>query len=117
MAINVREFLGRSAKPALLFTLWAWCAFSTLGQVKVETPHQTNDKIQQLAALNSSAPQGIPVGMDDLIHIDVFDVPELSRDVRVSDAGDISLPIDSRQDLCGWSFGFSASGKTGATPD
>jgi hypothetical protein len=68
MAINVREFLGRSAKPALLFTLWAWCAFSTLGQVKVETPRQTNDKIQQLAALNSSAPQGIPVGIDDLIH-------------------------------------------------
>jgi polysaccharide export outer membrane protein len=93
MAINVREILGRSAKPALLFTLWAWCAFSTLGQVKVETPRQTNDKIQQLAALNSSAPQGIPVGIDDLIHIDVFDVPELSRDVRVSDAGDISLPL------------------------
>jgi polysaccharide export outer membrane protein len=93
MAINVREFLGRSAKPALLFTLWVLCAFSTFGQVKVETPVQTNDKIQQLAALNSSSPQGIPVGIDDLIHIDVFDVPELSRDVRVSDAGDISLPL------------------------
>lgn len=93
MAISVREFLGRSAKLALLFTVSAWCAFATFSQVKVETPAQTNDKIQQLAALNSSAPQSVPVGIDDLIHIDVFDVPELSRDVRVSDAGDISLPL------------------------
>ena len=27
------------------------------------------------------------------VHIDVFDVPELSREVRVADAGDISYPL------------------------
>ena len=35
----------------------------------------------------------MPVGAGDLLHIDVFDVPELSRDVRVSDLGDISYPL------------------------
>jgi polysaccharide export outer membrane protein len=93
MAVNVRQFLGRSAKPALLLVLWVGCGLPLRAQSRVETPQQTNDKIQQLAALKSSVPEGIPIGIDDLIHIDVFDVPELSRDVRVSDAGDISLPL------------------------
>ena len=36
----------------------------------------------------------MPIGTGDLLHIDVFDVPELSRDVRVSDlAGDITYPL------------------------
>jgi polysaccharide biosynthesis/export protein len=34
-----------------------------------------------------------PIGTGDLLHIDVFDVPELSREVRVGDAGDISYPL------------------------
>jgi len=34
-----------------------------------------------------------PIGSGDLLHIDVFDVPELSRDVRVSDTGDITYPL------------------------
>ncbi len=38
-------------------------------------------------------PKDTPVGSGDLLHIDVFDVPELSRDVRVSDTGDISFPL------------------------
>ena len=29
----------------------------------------------------------------DLIHIDVFDVPEMSRDVRVSESGEIGFPL------------------------
>ena len=86
-------------------------------QVKIETPQQTNDKIQQLAALNSSAPESIPIGIGDLIHIDVFDVPELSRDVRVSDSGDITLAVSSGQDPGGWAVGISIRGKIGATSD
>ncbi len=93
MAVNVRDFLGRSAKLAWLVALLVGCGLPARAQVKIETPQQTNDKIQQLAALNSSAPESIPIGTGDLIHIDVFDVPELSRDVRVSDSGDITLPL------------------------
>ena len=63
------------------------------GQEKFETPQQTNDKIQQLAILARAHPVDTPIGSGDLLHIDVFDVPELSRDVRVSDTGDISYPL------------------------
>ena len=63
------------------------------GQGKDETPQQTNQKIEQLATLARAHPVDIPIGSGDLLHVDVFDVPELSRDVRVSDAGDISYPL------------------------
>ena len=63
------------------------------GQGKVETSQQTNAKIQQLAALADARPVGMTIGSGDLLHIDVFDVPELSRDVRVSDTGEISFPL------------------------
>jgi polysaccharide export outer membrane protein len=63
------------------------------GQEKVETPQQTNERIAQLATLARAKPANTPVGAGDLLHIDVFDVPELSRDVRVSDSGDISYPL------------------------
>src|SRR5271167_316356 len=62
-------------------------------QEKYETPQQTNDKIQQLATLASAHPVDTPIGSGDLLHIDVFDVPELARDVRVNDTGDIGFPL------------------------
>jgi polysaccharide export outer membrane protein len=92
------------AKPVLLSAVLLLCITSPLrGQQQPErqpqqTPQQqtqqeTNQKIQQLAALASTRPHDVPVGAGDLLHIDVFDVPELSRDVRVSDLGDISYPL------------------------
>ena len=93
MAVKVRDFLGRSAKLAWLVALLVGCGLPARAQVKIETPQQANDKIQQLAAIKPSNPESIPIGTGDLVHIDVFDVPELSRDVRVSDSGDISLPL------------------------
>jgi polysaccharide biosynthesis/export protein len=62
-------------------------------QTGQETQQQTNDKIQQLAALSNSHPQDAAIGSGDLLHIEVFDVPELMREVRVGDAGDISYPL------------------------
>lgn len=62
-------------------------------QQKTETPQQTNEKIQELAAQTHLKPHDVPVGTGDLLHIEVFDAPELSRDVRVGDAGDISYPL------------------------
>ena len=58
-----------------------------------ETPEQKSAKVQELAALASVRPVESVIGSGDLLHIDVFDVPELSRDVRVSDTGDISYPL------------------------
>jgi polysaccharide export outer membrane protein len=66
---------------------------SAYAQKTDETPQQTNQKIQQLAAQAQAHPTDTPIGSGDLLHIDVFDVPELSRDVRVSDTGEISYPL------------------------
>ena len=66
---------------------------SARGQQKDETPKQTNEKIQQLASLARTRAVDTPIGTGDLLHIDVFDVPELSRDLRVSDTGDVSFPL------------------------
>src|SRR5580692_9095614 len=82
------------AKLASLLPILLLCAVPVLyGQQKTETPQQTNEKIQELAAQEHVKPHDVPVGTGDLLHIDVFDVPELSRDVRVGDAGDISYPL------------------------
>lgn len=82
------------AKWSFLLPLLLVCGAQVCpGQQKLETPQQTNDKIRQLAELASSRPVDTPVGTGDLLHIDVFDVPELSREVRVSDTGDISYPL------------------------
>jgi len=74
-----------------VFILWGMQA--AYGQQKLETPQQTNEKIQQLAGMARAHPVDTPIGTGDLLHIEVFDVPELSRDVRVSDVGDISYPL------------------------
>jgi len=67
------------------------CAFS---QDKLQTPQQANRKISELAhAVSVRPPMEIPIGAGDLLHIDVFEVPELSRDVRVDGVGLISLPL------------------------
>ncbi len=82
------------AKPIWLLILLAVCSCQpTLGQTTDVTPQQTNEKIQRLATLASAHPADSPIGSGDLLHIDVFDVPELSRDVRVGDAGSISYPL------------------------
>jgi polysaccharide export outer membrane protein len=81
------------AKYFCLLAILLVCASQVaLGQT-TETPQQTNDKIQQLATLARMHPEDLPIGSGDLLHIDVFDVPELSRDVRVGDAGDMSYPL------------------------
>jgi polysaccharide export outer membrane protein len=55
---------------------------------------QRNVRLQQLAAAEKPLiPTDYTLGAGDLLKIDVFDVPELSREVRVSATGYISLPL------------------------
>jgi len=76
------------AVPLIAGTVQLACAQETH-----ETSQQKSVKVQELAALASAQPVDATIGSGDLLHIDVFDVPELSRDVRVSDTGDISYPL------------------------
>ena len=95
MGVMVRGALAR-LRPALGWLVplaLFWGAQGAYCQQKPQTPQQTNEKIEQLASLAQSKPADTPVGTGDLLHIDVFDVPELSRDVRVSEGGDISFPL------------------------
>ncbi|HEV2101440.1 MAG TPA: polysaccharide biosynthesis/export family protein [Candidatus Acidoferrum sp.] len=59
-----------------------------------ETPQQVNDRIRTLTmGAKSSAPHDYVIGSGDLLDISVFDVPELSKEVRVSQAGTINIPL------------------------
>lgn len=95
MAFIVREVADRRVlKFVFLVPLLVFLGVTTsVGQQKDVTSQQTNEKIKQLATLASARPMDTPIGTGDLLHIDVFDVPELSRDIRVSDTGDISYPL------------------------
>jgi polysaccharide biosynthesis/export protein len=60
----------------------------------VGTAQQTNERIHSLGATASkSSPHDYSIGSGDLLTISVFDVPELSREVRVSQSGTISIPL------------------------
>jgi polysaccharide export outer membrane protein len=65
----------------------------TCAQTVLGTPQQTNDRIKSLAATARYIPHDYIIGSGDTINIDVFDVKELSRDVRVSQTGTIGLPL------------------------
>jgi polysaccharide export outer membrane protein len=94
MRITVRWMLDWLGRPVLIAFLSILAGSqATYGQGKDETTQQTNEKIQELASLGKSTLADIPIGAGDLLHIDVFDVPELSRDVRVSNLGEISFPL------------------------
>jgi polysaccharide biosynthesis/export protein len=84
----------RGAKLVFLLPLLVFLGTRVCyAQQKEVTSQQTNEKIKQLATLAGARPVDTPVGTGDLLHIDVFDVPELSRDIRVSDTGDITFPL------------------------
>jgi len=82
-----------------------WCLVSTtlLGlvvlappsraQAVLETPQQTNDRIRELSAAARTGPHDYVIGNGDVLSIEVFDVKELTRDVRVSQTGTIGMPL------------------------
>ncbi len=96
MALTVRRALDCIRVGFVLtFLLLLGCtAAFTQGQDRTQTPQQTNSRIAELAAASSHPRTGdIPIGAGDVVHIDVFDVPDLSHDVVVGETGLISLPL------------------------
>jgi polysaccharide biosynthesis/export protein len=59
----------------------------------VQTPQQANERIRTLTMGSHAIPHDYVIGSGDLVGITVFDVPELTRDVRVSQRGNISIPL------------------------
>jgi len=62
-------------------------------QAVLETPQQTNDKIKALSTAARVAPHDYVIGRGDLLTLEVFDVPEYTRELRVSQMGTIGLPL------------------------
>jgi polysaccharide export outer membrane protein len=84
---------------SLVYSLTACAMLATLASSsraqKVETPQQTNDRLRALAAAPHAAlpPSDYVIGSGDLISVQVFDVPEISRELRVSQTGTIGIPL------------------------
>ncbi len=62
-------------------------------QAVLETPQQTNDRIRALSSTARLSPHDYVIGNGDVIDVEVFDVKELSREVRVSQTGSIGIPL------------------------
>lgn len=60
---------------------------------KVQTARETNDRIAQLALAEAAKDGDYVIGPGDLLSIEVFDVAELSRDVRVGETGFVAIPL------------------------
>jgi len=89
-----------AVKPAALY----WCLLATTifgltlasslcAQTPLETQQQTNDRIRAFSAKSVAPSRDYIVGRGDLIALEVFDIPELSREVRVSQSGTIGIPL------------------------
>jgi len=86
-----------SSRVMIFLLLAAPAAFSqqqkTTLTPKSEVTSEANDRIAQLAMATAVKQSDITIGSGDLLAVEVFDVPELSRDVRVNETGFISLPL------------------------
>jgi len=70
------------------------CAQSaTPTETELETQQQTNQRILDLSRSTHTPPHDYVVGRGDLMSVEVFDVPELTREVRVSQTGTIGIPL------------------------
>jgi polysaccharide biosynthesis/export protein len=66
---------------------------SSRAQTVLETPQQTNDRIRALSSTARLLPHDYVIGNGDVIDVEVYDVKELSRELRVSQTGSIGIPL------------------------
>jgi polysaccharide biosynthesis/export protein len=64
-------------------------------QTELETQQKVNERIQELAKSTAAhtPAQDYVVGRGDVMAVEVFEVPELTREVRVGQTGTIGLPL------------------------
>jgi protein involved in polysaccharide export with SLBB domain len=88
--------LGVAAAVFLLpcALLWTLVLAPSSRAQTVETSQQVNERLRSLAAsTHAPPPSDYVIGSGDLVSVIVFDVPELSRDLRVSQTGTIGVPL------------------------
>lgn len=98
MASALRKGLDTVPAGFVLIYLVLLACPCVLAQSATQTTQETNSKIAAMAAAAdrpvADRPAGdVPIGPGDLLHIDVFQVQDLSGDVRVGQTGLIALPL------------------------
>jgi polysaccharide export outer membrane protein len=68
-------------------------AVKTPPVARISTADDANDRISQLALTQVAKKGDYVLDSGDLLGIEVFDVPELTRDARVTESGFISIPL------------------------
>jgi polysaccharide export outer membrane protein len=66
---------------------------SILAQTNLETQEQANERIRQLSKSTAKPAGDYVIGRGDTLGLDVFDIPELTRELRVSQTGTIGIPL------------------------
>jgi polysaccharide export outer membrane protein len=79
--------------PTALLGLLVLAPPSRAQQAVLETPQQVNDRIRSMSASVRVMQHDYIIGNGDLLDLEVFDVKELSREVRVSQTGSIGIPL------------------------
>ena len=82
LCLGAAAFFGALALPP-----------SSRAQTVAGTPQQANERIQELSRSVRQQPHDYVIGSGDVLDIEVFDVKELSREVRVSQTGSIGIPL------------------------
>jgi polysaccharide export outer membrane protein len=100
LAVSLAATSGRSqqvAEPSNQTTTGAFPSAeanpTAAGMPKLETPDDTNARIATLAQASAAQPGDYVIGGGDLLDIQVFEVPELSREIRVNESGFIAIPL------------------------
>src|SRR5229473_1828139 len=66
---------------------------SASAQINLQTQQQANERIQQLSRSTAAPARDYVIGRGDLVGVEVFDIPELTRELRVSQTGTIGIPL------------------------
>jgi polysaccharide biosynthesis/export protein len=92
-----RSLAGLFSGAGIVILLAAPALFSqqqnTTATSKLATTVDANERIAQLAQATAVKQGDYVIGSGDLLAVEVFDVPELSREVRVNETGFVSLPL------------------------
>ncbi|HEY1925168.1 MAG TPA: polysaccharide biosynthesis/export family protein [Candidatus Acidoferrum sp.] len=77
-----------------IFSFLSLHAAPSLRAQSVETSDKTNERLRAIAASShTTAPTDYVIGPGDMVNVQVFDVPEMSRELRVSQTGTIGIPL------------------------